>query len=144
MRKRVLVRLGTVAGAVTLGLAALFSLTWLASSMSPVVRAGPAKIAPGISSHAVASDPAAPGLRPEDSRVAAALRAPDDVDLVVVKDDDVGPLSVLNAPLRADKRTAVARLFPNEASLLRLASAVLMEISEEWETGRRYLPRVDA
>ena len=40
--------------------------------------------------------------------------------------------------------TAVARLFPNEESLLRLASAVLMEISEEWETGRRYLPRDDA
>lgn len=37
------------------------------------------------------------------------------------------------------RRTAVATLFPNEASLLRLASAVLMEISEEWETGRCYL-----
>ncbi|NJN53125.1 MAG: hypothetical protein HC809_16570 [Gammaproteobacteria bacterium] len=42
------------------------------------------------------------------------------------------------------RRTAVARLFPNEASLLRLSSAVLMEISEEWETGRRYLPGDDA
>jgi len=39
------------------------------------------------------------------------------------------------------RRTRVAGLFPNEASLLRLVSAVLMEISEEWETGRRYLPR---
>jgi transposase-like protein len=37
------------------------------------------------------------------------------------------------------RRTRVAMLFPNEASLVRLASAVLMEISEEWETGRRYL-----
>ena len=37
------------------------------------------------------------------------------------------------------RRTRVAALFPNEASLLRLASAVLMEISEEWETGKRYL-----
>ncbi len=37
------------------------------------------------------------------------------------------------------RRTRVARLFPNEASLLRLVSAVLSEISEEWETGRRYL-----
>jgi len=30
-------------------------------------------------------------------------------------------------------------LFPNEDSLLRLVSAVLSEISEEWETGRIYL-----
>ncbi len=37
------------------------------------------------------------------------------------------------------RRTRVATLFPNEASLLRLASAVLAEVSEEWETGRRYL-----
>lgn len=37
------------------------------------------------------------------------------------------------------RRTRVATLFPNEASLLRLVSAVLIEISEEWETGRDYL-----
>lgn len=37
------------------------------------------------------------------------------------------------------RRTRVATLFPNEASLLRLVSAVLMEISEDWETGRVYL-----
>lgn len=41
------------------------------------------------------------------------------------------------------RRTRVAGLFPNEASLLRLASAVLMEISEDWETGKRYLPEGD-
>jgi transposase-like protein len=42
------------------------------------------------------------------------------------------------------RRTRVATLFPNEASLLRLVSAVLMEISEDWETGRVYLkPEVD-
>jgi transposase-like protein len=39
------------------------------------------------------------------------------------------------------RRTAVATLFPNEASLLRLVTAILVEISEEWETGRRYLPK---
>ena len=38
-----------------------------------------------------------------------------------------------------NSRTRVAGLFPNEASLLRLVSAVLMELSEEWETGKRYL-----
>ncbi len=37
------------------------------------------------------------------------------------------------------RRTRVATLFPNEASLLRLVSAVLMEVSEEWETGKVYL-----
>jgi len=37
------------------------------------------------------------------------------------------------------RRTRVATLFPNEASLLRLVSAVLIEISQEWEIGRRYL-----
>ncbi len=37
------------------------------------------------------------------------------------------------------RRTRVATLFPNEASLLRLVSAILAETSEEWETGRRYL-----
>jgi transposase-like protein len=37
------------------------------------------------------------------------------------------------------RRTRVATLFPNEASCLRLVSAVAMEISEEWLTGRTYL-----
>ena len=37
------------------------------------------------------------------------------------------------------RRTRVIRLFPNVASCLRLVSAVLMEKSEDWETGRVYL-----
>jgi len=37
------------------------------------------------------------------------------------------------------RRTRVVTLFPNEAALLRLASAILVEISEEWETGKVYL-----
>jgi transposase-like protein len=37
------------------------------------------------------------------------------------------------------RRTRVASLFPNEASLLRLVSALLCEISEEWITGKIYL-----
>lgn len=37
------------------------------------------------------------------------------------------------------RRTRVATLFPNDESLLRLATAVLMEVSEDWVTGRRYL-----
>ncbi len=37
------------------------------------------------------------------------------------------------------RRTRVATLFPNEASLLRLVSAVLAEVDEEWQTGNSYL-----
>ena len=37
------------------------------------------------------------------------------------------------------RRTRVATLFPNETSLLRLASAVLAEIDEEWQSGKVYL-----
>ena len=37
------------------------------------------------------------------------------------------------------RRTRVASLFPNEASLLRLASALLAEISDEWISGKIYL-----
>jgi transposase-like protein len=37
------------------------------------------------------------------------------------------------------RRTRVATLFPNEASLLRLVTAILAEISDEWETERTYI-----
>jgi len=44
----------------------------------------------------------------------------------------------LNEEIR--RRTRVARLFPNEAACLRLVSAILMEISEDWQsTSKRYL-----
>lgn len=36
-------------------------------------------------------------------------------------------------------RTRVASLFPNEASLLRLVTAVLVELSDERKTGMQYL-----
>ncbi len=36
------------------------------------------------------------------------------------------------------RRTRVLGIFPNEASCLRLISAMLMEISEEWQIGNRY------
>jgi transposase-like protein len=41
------------------------------------------------------------------------------------------------------RRTRVATLFPNEASLLRLVSAVLTKISEDWETEKAYLRMED-
>ena len=44
----------------------------------------------------------------------------------------------LNQEIR--RRTCVARLFPNEAACLRLVSAVLIEISEDWQTAdKRYV-----
>ena len=41
------------------------------------------------------------------------------------------------------RRTSVATLFPNEESVLRLVSTLLMELSEEWETGRVYIASKD-
>lgn len=46
-------------------------------------------------------------------------------------------LERLNRELK--RRTRVATLFPNEASLLRLVTGVLIEISDEWETAKRYV-----
>lgn len=46
-------------------------------------------------------------------------------------------LERLNRELK--RRTRVVSIFPNEAALLRLASAVLMETDEGWMSGRRYL-----
>jgi putative transposase len=37
------------------------------------------------------------------------------------------------------RRSRVVRIFPNRASCLRLVSALAIEQSEEWLTGRRYL-----
>jgi transposase-like protein len=51
-------------------------------------------------------------------------------------------LERLNREVR--RRSRVVGLFPNPASCLRLVTAVLMEISEEWETGRTYLRLEDA
>lgn len=52
-------------------------------------------------------------------------------------------LRTTNALERVNKeikrRTRVATLFPSEKSCLRLVTAVAMEISEEWVTGRSYL-----
>lgn len=50
------------------------------------------------------------------------------------------PLERINKELK--RRTRVVGIFPNEKSCLRLVSALLREISEEWETDRRqFLPK---
>ena len=38
----------------------------------------------------------------------------------------------------------MAGLFPNEASVLRLVSAILMEVSEELDTGKSHLALTDS
>ena len=37
------------------------------------------------------------------------------------------------------RRTRVASLFPNDASVLRLITALLVEISDQWQTRKIYL-----
>jgi transposase-like protein len=66
----------------------------------------------------------------ERSRSTSASPAP-------ARDQRARTLERLNRELH--RRTRVAALFPNEASLLRLVSAMAAEIIEEWETGRIYL-----
>lgn len=50
-------------------------------------------------------------------------------------------LERLNREIR--RRSRIAAIFPNEASCLRLVTALVMEISDEWVTGRTYL-RIDS
>lgn len=47
-------------------------------------------------------------------------------------------LERLNQEIR--RRTRVVGVFPNPASLLRLVSALLMEISEDWQIGKHFCP----
>jgi putative transposase len=42
------------------------------------------------------------------------------------------------------RRTHVVSIFPNEAACLRLVSAILMEIDEEWQTGKIYLSMLNS
>jgi putative transposase len=53
----------------------------------------------------------------------------------------VNGLERINKEIR--RRTRVVGIFPNEDSVLRLTSAVLAEIHEEWLTGRQYLNLAD-
>ncbi|MBF2755674.1 MAG: IS256 family transposase [Gammaproteobacteria bacterium AqS3] len=51
-------------------------------------------------------------------------------------------LERLNEEIR--RRTKVARLFPNEASCLRLVTAIVMEIAEDWQSAdKRYITFTD-
>ena len=52
------------------------------------------------------------------------------------------PLERLNREIK--RRTDVATLFPNEASCLRLVSALLMELSEDWETNENTYMKINS
>lgn len=56
-----------------------------------------------------------------------------------VKLHSTHPLERLNQ--EGKRRVNVVGIFPNEASILRLIGAVLMEPNEEWQLQHRYLPQ---
>ena len=54
-------------------------------------------------------------------------------------DGDVRGEGVSTRKEELTRRTRVVRIFPNREACLRLVSALAVEQSEEWVTGRRYL-----
>jgi len=69
--------------------------------------------------------------------------APEAINVLMIPAAHRRRLRTTNGLERLNKvikqRTRVATLFPNEVLLLRLASAVLSEINDDWETERAYL-----
>ena len=69
---------------------------------------------------------------------------PEGLAIFLIPEDHRKRMQTTNMLERQNKelkrRTRVATLFPNEASLLRLVTAVLVELSDDWETSNmRYL-----
>ena len=83
--------------------------------------------------------------RPSAQELAAWLEAsvPESLTVLALPPEHRPRLRTSNAAERLNqeikRRTRVARVFPNPASLLRLVSAVLNEISDDWESSKTYL-----
>jgi uncharacterized repeat protein (TIGR01451 family) len=92
-------------------------LTWTVPSLAPnesdsftVTLSYTSTVCPATLTNTVAISSTIPDLTPEDNVYTATYRVVCNVDLVVVKDDDVGPASPLNAFLTVGKQSAVGRL----------------------------------
>jgi transposase-like protein len=126
---------------------------WLRNALALVPRSAAEMVAATI--RTVFVQPDAPSTREQWRRVADGLRAqfPKLAELMDASEADVlayaafprehwrqiwsnNPLERLNKEVK--RRTEVVGIFPNEAAVIRLVGAVLLEQHEEWQVSRRY------